>query len=305
MIVFQLSTLLRLLVVSLFLLACVALTTPTPTSAAMATTPSPTTALSSSTATTGSTSASSSISNYVTFISTICGKLKDIKRTGWVRSGIPLPESDADHMHRCAMCAMLIVQYQHEQGQELQHDLPQPYPPNQVDANKLLKMAVTHDLCESLAGDITPHCDPTLVSNKEAREQAAMEQIRTLVGDPLGEELFHLWREYEDQNTLEAIYCKDIDKFEMVVQAFEYEQKHLLHKHQVDDATRDLDDNNNSTNTTADVFHQPLRGFFASTSASIKTPLFQKMDRELRERREIMLKERGWEVTQKERQQQL
>ena len=295
--IFHLSTRLRLqlrlLVVSLFLLDCVALTTPSPMSTTSSTT-SPTTGPTTSTA------GSSSISNYVTFISTICGKLKDIKRTGWVRSGIPLPESDADHMHRCAMCAMLIVQHQQESIQRGQDSNLHPPPPVQpvVDANKLLKMAVTHDLCESLAGDITPHCDPALISNKEAREQAAMEQIRDLVGDPLGEELFQLWREYEDQHTMEAIYCKDIDKFEMVVQAFEYEQKHLLHKHQVDEATRD------SSITTADVFHQPLRGFFVSTNASIKTPLFQKMDQELRERRELMLKERGWEMTDEERQQQ-
>jgi putative hydrolases of HD superfamily len=246
--IFHLSTRLRiqlrLLVVSLFLLDCVALTTPSPMPETSITGTNPAAA----------TAGGNSISNYVTFISTICGKLKDIKRTGWVRSGIPLPESDADHMHRCAMCAMLVVQHQQEssiQGQE-----------QVVDATKLLKMAVTHDLCESLAGDITPHCDPTLIRNKEAREQAAMEQIRNLVGDPLGEELFQLWREYEDQNTMEAIYCKDIDKFEMVVQAFEYEQKHLLHKQQVDEATRD---NNEST---TDVFHQPLQDTTLSKNGS-------------------------------------
>ncbi len=38
------------------------------------------------------------------FLSTICGSLKNIKRTGWVRHNVPLPESDSDHMHRCAMC---------------------------------------------------------------------------------------------------------------------------------------------------------------------------------------------------------
>ena len=29
----------------------------------------------------------------------VVGKLKGLKRTGWVRSGIPNPESVADHAH--------------------------------------------------------------------------------------------------------------------------------------------------------------------------------------------------------------
>jgi len=34
----------------------------------------------------------------------------------------------------------------------------------------------------------------------------------------------------------------------------------------------------------------------------MKTPLFRRLDRELRSRREAMLKERGWAVTANERQ---
>eukprot|EP00978_Attheya_sp_CCMP212_P023753 scaffold73410_cov58-Attheya_sp.AAC.2 len=46
----------------------------------------------------------------LSFISDICGALKKIKRTGWKYRNVPLPESDADHMHRCAMCALLLSQ---------------------------------------------------------------------------------------------------------------------------------------------------------------------------------------------------
>lgn len=240
-------------------------------------------------------------SDYVTFISTICGKLKDIKRTGWVRSGIPFPESDADHMHRCAMCAMILFQ----DFDDDDHD----YHPSKVDKNKLLKMALTHDLCESLAGDITPHCNTELLETKEAKEQAAMEEIRQLVGDPLGKELFDLWREYEDQESVEAIYCKDIDKFEMVVQAFEYEEKHLKPRntevvdHDVSvDISAETMVTPMSSNVDGGALEEPLRGFFASTNASIKTPLFRRMDREVRDRREILLNGRGWDVMEDERQ---
>ena len=73
----------------------------------------------------------------LSFVSDICGTLKKLKRTwqvllrfffgrifvwpslpvwpppvrtGWVMRKVPLPESDSDHMHRCAMCAMLLTQ---------------------------------------------------------------------------------------------------------------------------------------------------------------------------------------------------
>jgi putative hydrolase of HD superfamily len=237
-------------------------------------------------------------SDYVTFISVICGKLKDIKRTGWVRSGIPFPESDADHMHRCAMCAMILFQ-------EFDDDDDHDYHPSKVDKNKLLKMALTHDLCESLVGDITPHCNIELLKTKEAKEQAAMEEIRKAVGDPLGKELYDLWREYEDQESVEAIYCKDIDKFEMVVQAFEYEEKHLQrNKEAVDHETVfvDISAETIARQIAGGALQEPLRGFFTSTNASIKTPLFRRMDREVRGRRESLLKGRGWDVMDDERQ---
>jgi len=35
-----------------------------------------------------------------------------------------------------------------------------------------------------------------------------MQAIRKVVGDPLGMELYELWKEYEELQTVEAIYCK-------------------------------------------------------------------------------------------------
>ncbi len=209
---------------------------------------------------------------------------------------VPFPESDSDHMHRCAMCALLLSQpadplddYSSENSR---------YHPRQVDSVKLLKMAVTHDLCESLAGDITPFCGVDH-SDKHAKEMAAMQRIRNIVGDPLGEELFNLWMEYETQETVEAIYCKDIDKFEMVVQAYEYEKKYLQIKSKDVDPLQDLMEGEELPS----VIDQPLRRFFKTTNSVFRTPLFRRLDNELRDKREAMLKEKGgWCVTQEERQ---
>ena len=43
----------------------------------------------------------------------------------------------------------------------------------QVDKVRLLRMTVTHDLCEALAGDITPYCDASLVASKHDKDGAA------------------------------------------------------------------------------------------------------------------------------------
>lgn len=37
-------------------------------------------------------------------------------------------------------------------------------------------------------------------------------------------EIYNLWNEYESGNTKESQLCKDIDKYEMILQAFEYEK---------------------------------------------------------------------------------
>ena len=235
------------------------------------------------------------------FLSSICGILKDIKRTGWVRHKIPLPESDADHMHRCAMCAMMVTaqnpdprdDYSSGSGNEDFH-------PRNIDSMKLLRMALTHDLCESIAGDVTPFCDAGAIASKHDKEKAAMNEIRKVVGDPLGKELFELWFEYEEQDTPESLYCKDIDKFEMVMQAYEYEKKHLISKENTDTVERQQESDYNEG-----TISEPLRTFFITTNSTMKSPIFRRLDDELRTKRQRMLKEKGWDITEEERQQYL
>ena len=50
-----------------------------------------------------------------------------------------------------------------------------------------------------------------------------------LLGNSLqSQEIFSLWREYENGETMEAKFVKDLDKFEMILQAFEYENVRKL-----------------------------------------------------------------------------
>lgn len=48
--------------------------------------------------------------------------------------------------------------------------------------------------------------------------------IKTLGDTEMIKEIASLWHEYEDAKTSEALFVKDLDKFEMIVQAVEYEK---------------------------------------------------------------------------------
>jgi len=110
----------------------------------------------------------------------------------------------------------------------------------------------------------------------------------------------------------------------MVVQAYEYEKSHLLTREEAEKQKQSNTDDDASKNngespnykkqkleTTAkehedvrpDVHLEPLRGFFISTNSVMQTPLFQRLDAELRDRRETLLREKGWNITDEERQQ--
>lgn len=52
-----------------------------------------------------------------------------------------------------------------------------------------------------------------------------MNKIAELVPSEVGKELVELWEEYEKGETAEARAVKQMDKFDMMAQAHEYEQK--------------------------------------------------------------------------------
>eukprot|EP00913_Durusdinium_trenchii_P022072 g20742.t1 len=92
------------------------------------------------------------------------------------------------------MCAMLLTQPPDPRDD---YSGAERFHPDKVDKVRLLRMTVTHDLCEALAGDITPYCNADLVASKHQKEDQAMQAIRKVVGDPLGSELYELWKERE------------------------------------------------------------------------------------------------------------
>ena len=88
-------------------------------------------------------------------------------------------------------------------------------------------MSLVHDIGESIVGDITPY-DGVSDEDKYTMENKALNKLSKLLEDSnvckeFAEEMVSLWHEYEENKTIEAKFVKDIDKFDMILQADEYE----------------------------------------------------------------------------------
>jgi putative hydrolase of HD superfamily len=85
-----------------------------------------------------------------------------------------------------------------------------------LDLLRALKMAVIHDLVEIEANDISilhVIADPTGVDTKYAKELAAMEKMRPMLG-LVGDEIYDLWIEFEEATSIEARVVKALDRIE-------------------------------------------------------------------------------------------
>lgn len=124
--------------------------------------------------------------------------LKDLPRTGWVRSGVRDPESVAAHSWGMAVLALHFA-------------------PKDLDMAKVLAMCIIHDLPEVRVGDLTPHDE---VRNKAELEASAMSE--------LAPEWLGLFHEYESGHSEEAKFVKQIDKLDMGLQASIYQSRQEL-----------------------------------------------------------------------------
>jgi putative hydrolase of HD superfamily len=140
------------------------------------------------------------------------GKLKDVKRIGWLMRKVKDPESVADHSYRLGMMVIIF-------GQKFK-----------VDQEKALKMALVHDLPEAVCGDIASRMkeEDQLYSNKEklAIEKKALQKLlKNLKDKKLAKEIFSLWQEFEAGKTKEAKLLRQLDRLECLFQTFEYEKQ--------------------------------------------------------------------------------
>jgi len=138
-------------------------------------------------------------------------RLKAVPRMGWLLRGVRDVESVAAHSFGVAFIAMLLGDRARMRGR-------------QVDGERLLRLALLHDLTEARTGDlpstIKSYFDPDVL--KAADESAAAAMLEAL--SPLGQQYLELWREYEHRASLEARLVKAADKLDLLLQAREYER---------------------------------------------------------------------------------
>ncbi|KAL1464080.1 hypothetical protein WDU94_003762 [Cyamophila willieti] len=134
------------------------------------------------------------------------GKLKHIKRTGWVLRNVTEPETISGHMYRMAVMTFLL-----EDNNE-----------SQLNRTRCMELALLHDMAECIVGDLTPYCGVSK-EEKHRREDEAMKTLKSLCHKQ-GERMYSLFQEYETQQTAEARFVKELDIIDMLVQAFEYEK---------------------------------------------------------------------------------
>lgn len=131
--------------------------------------------------------------------------LKGLPRTGWLNKNIKNPESVAEHTWRVAILAMIL-------GPELK-----------VNQEKLVKMALIHDLGEASIGDLVWERGNKVVGSQQEKHKDELEAVKEMFGNTYPEYL-ELWKEFEKQETPEAKALKLFDKLEMVMQALDYEK---------------------------------------------------------------------------------
>ncbi len=132
--------------------------------------------------------------------------LKNIQRTGWKKNlGLKNGESVADHSFSMALMSMILS------------DL------HNLDTNKILRMALLHDLAESKIGDLAP--DEIEKLEKIDKENKTMEKILNDLPSVLRKEYHKIWLEYQTRKSQESVFVHEIDKLEMAFQAIEYLKK--------------------------------------------------------------------------------
>lgn len=135
------------------------------------------------------------------------GPLKTLKRTGWVLKGVKDSESVADHTWRVCLFAALLSD-------------------NSLNRERLLDMAIVHDLGEIIVGDVKwEKGKKILVPEKPKRKKEEKAIAEIFKGHSKQKYYVSLLEEFTEQKTPEAKFLMQVDKLERTLQALEYEKK--------------------------------------------------------------------------------
>ncbi|HWQ84427.1 MAG TPA: HD domain-containing protein [Anaerolineales bacterium] len=135
-------------------------------------------------------------------------RLKQLYRQGWLKRGLSRErcESVADHSFAAALLAYWLARAE--------------FP--ELDAGRVLSMALMHDLGEVYVGDLIPQDKINPLTKHEMESQAVNQIFANL---PEGDLYIQVWEEYEAASSPEARFVRQIDRLEMALQASLYEHQ--------------------------------------------------------------------------------
>ncbi|MBP3619113.1 MAG: HD domain-containing protein [Clostridia bacterium] len=139
-------------------------------------------------------------------------KLKNIERTGWNYWGLSgvRVESVAEHSFCCCVLAVSILSIK-DFG---------------IDVNKVIAMLMLHDFEESVMGDIT-YFDKAFLKKEQLAEYANKFLFYEREN---GTCFLDLIKEFNENKTKEALFARQIDKFQSDLEAFYYDEHFDLSK---------------------------------------------------------------------------
>ncbi len=106
-------------------------------------------------------------------------------------------ENDAEHSWHLAMLALIFEEYSEKK----------------VDIERVLKIALCHDLIEVYAGDTFAY-DVAANEGKYEREVKEAEELFGILDEEQGKELRALWDEFEEMETPESRYANAMDRLQ-------------------------------------------------------------------------------------------
>ena len=116
--------------------------------------------------------------------------------------------SETDSSHTFKLSFMIMMVY--------------PYLKHKYDYQRLLELALVHDIAEAETGDFPKSVQvahPETKKIKAQKELEAMQKYKNMLPEKSGDKIFELWQEYEVRQTPEAKLVAALDKIDANLQA--------------------------------------------------------------------------------------
>lgn len=133
----------------------------------------------------------------------LVSNIKELPRSGWIARNIDPPiESTGSHTFGVLFLTWLFSKKEN------------------IDTDKVLKMALVHDLLESITGDFLPGDVGKMERDKV--ENQALEKIRHKIPEEIRDDIISLIIEFNEGVSKESKIVKICDKLDSVLQALFY-----------------------------------------------------------------------------------